>query len=137
MKRLLYSTSLSLGALLLAITIAHAADPTPFYGDVVAPSYIAAWGEGPNALVSFINVLMRFVFFAGGLFVLWKFIDAGFTFVNSAGDPQKVSEARNKILFAFIGILIMVSAFVAAAVIGLIFFGDAMAILQPTLLGAP
>lgn len=106
-------------------------------GSFTPPPAIARFGEWSVALVTFLNIILRLIFIGAGLFALWKFIDAGFSFINSGGDPKKLNEARDKILLTMVGLLVIAASFVIAAIAGVIIFGNPMAILQPELIGAP
>ncbi|KKR49019.1 MAG: hypothetical protein UT85_C0025G0004 [Candidatus Levybacteria bacterium GW2011_GWA2_40_16] len=57
--------------------------------------------------------------------------------MNAGGQPEKITEARDKITFTIFGLLIMASALVLAGIIGLIFYQDATAIISPKIIGAP
>jgi hypothetical protein len=103
-------------------------DITPPY-----PTHIPPTGTG--ALIFFLNIGIKFVFVVAGLFALWKFIESGFSYINSNGDPQKIAVARDKITWTFVGLFVMFGSFAMASLIGSVFFGDPMAILNPTFTG--
>ena len=109
-----------------------------FVGEITPPDFIVRWGDfKQGGLQLFISVILQFVLFIVGLYALWKFISAGFSFINSGGDPKKLSEARDKIKYTFVGILIIASSLVIAGVAGLLLYGDPMAFINPTFTGAP
>jgi hypothetical protein len=64
--------------------------------------------------VSNISVTLNTIatYFIGALIVVAVFyiIWAGYTFVTSAGDPDKVGEARKRIMFAGIGVIVALMA---------------------------
>src|SRR3989344_8232635 len=116
----------------------------PFYGDVTLPPYLQRFvtaGGGQNvaggALVVIFNIFLRLTLVVAGFFAIWKFIEAGYSFMNAGGQPEKITEARDKITFTIFGLLIMASALVLAGIIGLIFYQDATAIISPKIIGAP
>lgn len=55
---------------------------------------------------------LNVVYFAAGVIAVIVIIIAGFTFVTSGDNPTNVTKARNAILYAVIGIVVVVSAFV-------------------------
>lgn len=63
-------------------------------------------GANPDALQTILNIV--FVF-SGSIAVLIIVI-SGFRFVISAGDPQAVTKARNAIIYAVIGLIVIISA---------------------------
>ncbi|MCR4263770.1 MAG: pilin [Candidatus Roizmanbacteria bacterium] len=145
--KLLFVTSgywlMALGYLLVTSGLHHvyAATPSPFYGDVDLPDYldrfVTAGQVQGGALVVVFNIFLRLILVIAGFFAIWKFIEAGYSFMNAAGQPEKITEARDKITFTVVGLLVMASALVLAGVIGLIFYQDATAIISPKIIGAP
>lgn len=99
------------------------------FGKITPP--ITGYDTDVGGLIFFINNILRLVFIVAGLFALWKFIMAGFTFMGSEGDPKKLSQARDQILMTLVGLLVIAASFVIAAIAGVVFFGDATAIINP------
>lgn len=87
---------------------------------------------GPLTLLSNIFQLIAV---AAGLFALFNFIMAGMQYISSQGDPKGVEEAWKKIYMSFTGLAIIAIAFIVAAVIGQIFFGNATFIFKPKVYG--
>lgn len=120
-----------------------AATPTPFYGEIKIPGFLqrlipANFQNVPGAgLIIFANMLLRVFFIVAGLYAVWNFIQAGWIFMSSGGDVKQVGMARDKILFSILGLLVMASSLVLAAIIGVIIFDDPTALIQPKLLVAP
>ncbi len=56
--------------------------------------------------------LLSFVFALAGAIALLVITVAGFTFVISQGDPQKVAKSRMAILYAVIGLAVSIFSFV-------------------------
>lgn len=63
--------------------------------------------QGPDL---FANILFL-VYFAAGAVAVIVIIIAGIQFVTAAGDPGKAKAARNKVLFAGIGLIVVLAAF--------------------------
>lgn len=114
---------------------------TPFYGQVNMPEFLKRFSpEGTvqgGGLIIFLNLAIQIFFVVAGIFAIWQFISAGWTFMSSGGDQKAIGQARDKILLSLLGLLIMASAFVLAGVFGLIIFGDVTAILQPKIVAPP
>ncbi len=55
--------------------------------------------------------LIDFLFFIAGLVFFFNIIIAGWEYFFSAGDPQKVESAGNRLLNGFIGIIVVVASF--------------------------
>lgn len=119
---------------MLNLTSLLAADPI---GKITPPDFIKP-GINPDTgeltgIMTLFNSLLRIVFVVAGIWAFFNFIIAGLGFMNAAGDPKKVVLAWERIWKSFLGILIIVCSFLFAAIIGLLFFKDPMAILRPTL----
>jgi len=99
MKKIL--ASLTLGALLLPM----AALAQPSEGEI-------PWDSG--AVVDTINVLVDWLFYILIFAAVIVILLAAFTFLTSAGDPDKVKKARDYILYALIALVI---AFLARAIV--------------------
>lgn len=52
------------------------------------------------------------VFFFAGFVALVFIVIGGFRYVISGGDPQKVVQARNTIIYAIVGLIVAMSAFI-------------------------
>lgn len=86
-----------------------------------------------TGLLDFMNNILRLVFVAAGLWVFVNLLMAGFQFINAGGDSEAVATAWAKIYQSFIGLVIIVASFLIAALIGIVMFGNPMAILNPSL----
>ena len=86
----------------------------------------------PNlGLVGFVNNLLGLITAAAGIFVIVNFIIAGYLYLSSNGEAQKILAAGNKILQSAIGIGLVAIAYVIAAIVGKILFNDPTRLLQP------
>ena len=69
-----------------------------------------------------INAVLSFVMVLGALLVFTQLILAGFYWITSGGDKGKVDAARQRLMAAIIGLIILASSF-AILTIGLNFLG--------------
>lgn len=81
----------------------------------------------------FLNSFLKLVFIAAGLWGFINLILAGYQFMTAGGDAKKVGEAWARIWQSLVGLLIIVSSFLIAAIMGILLFKDPSAILQPKL----
>ena len=108
----------------------------PGIGCVTRPSNIPEAINSAGELVGimvFLNTILKLIFIAAGLYAFFNIIIAGFDFINAAGDPKKVATAWERIYQSVLGLLIIVSSFLLAAILGWILFKNAGAILNPKL----
>lgn len=112
------------------------ADPLPGIGRVSPPPFIkegiSSTGQLTGIMV-FLNTILKLVFIVAGLFAFINIVIAGFDFISAGGDPKRVASAWERIWQSVLGLLIIVSSFLLAAILGLILFKDAGAILNPKL----
>ena len=111
--------------------MAGATDPI---GKISPPAnitpFITATGE-LTGLIALINTLLRITFIVAGLWAFMNIVLAGFGFLSAGGDDKKIAKSWAQMWQALIGLLIIVSSFVIAAIIGIVLFNDPSAILVP------
>jgi uncharacterized membrane protein HdeD (DUF308 family) len=56
----------------------------------------------------------------GGMFFLFQFIFAAFTWVTSGGEKGKLESARGKMLHSTIGLIILITAYTIVGLIGMV-----------------
>lgn len=88
-----------------------------------------------GGLALFLTNIVRLLFVIGGLIAFFNLIVAGLQFISSGGDQKNIESAWNKIWQSIIGLIIIITSFVLAAIGGWLFFGDATAILSPKVFG--
>ncbi len=87
---------------------------------------------GLMLLVSNIIKLMTIVM---GLWALINFLMAGYKLITGQGDPGAMGKAQNQITLSVLGLVLIIATYTAVGIIGLLFFGDAGFILNPTVTG--
>jgi len=83
-----------------------------------------------GGLVDFLSNLISLIILIAGIFTLVNFVLAGYGYLSSSGEPQKIAAAGNKMLESLIGLIIVASAFIIAGLIGLVIFGDQSALIN-------
>ena len=110
------------------------------FGDIEVPDVLKGFNPGgeaghPEGIIILFNNILRLLVIGAGIFALINFIIAGYSFMNAGTDPKKMELAWAKIWQSMIGLLIIVASFALAALVGLILFGRADAILKPVIYG--
>ncbi len=105
------------------------------FGGVKPPYGDTGYTSDVGGIIIFGSNILRLIFLIAGLFSLVKIIIAGFGFISAGGDPKAITKAWDNIWQSIVGLLIIVSSFVLAALIGQIFFNNANFILHPVLFG--
>ena len=109
--------------------------PTSTIGKVDLPSFFKYGELESGGLGNFLNNIFILISVGAGLFALFNFFIAGYTYMGAKDDKEKIEDAMAHIVNSLIGLLIIAAAFLIAALAGKIFFGDAKFILQPKIYG--
>ncbi|MBP7768520.1 hypothetical protein KA082_01670 [Candidatus Woesebacteria bacterium] len=111
-------------------------------GKVVLPDSIRKMNASASTNVRgigifvFINSLVRVFIIICGIWTLFNFLYSGYLLIAAQSDTKVYQEVKDKVTMTMIGLGIIAGAYMIAALIGLIFFGDAGFILNPQLQGA-
>ena len=89
--------------------------------------------QGTGGLILMINNTLRLVFIAAGMYAFINILIAGGKYMTAGGDAAQIEECWAKIWQSFVGLIIMIGAFAFAVLIGQLFFGDAGALLNPSI----
>ncbi len=109
-------------------------------GHVVVPNGVYKYNmsisdkSGVNiGILVFASKILKLVDIIAGLLVFTNFMLAGYSYITAAGNTSVYNEVKDKLTYSVVGIVIIVVAYTAAALIGLIFFGNAGFILNPNI----
>lgn len=119
--------------------MAAAAAADDIFGTIEAPQGVAEYNDGAaqnfGAIIFFSN-LLKLATTVAGIWVMANFIMAGYIYITSAGDTGAHKKVTDKLTMSIVGLILIVSAYTVAGLIGLIIFDDASYILNPTITGA-
>ena len=87
-------------------------------------------------IIVFLSNLIKVFAIITGIWAMFNFIKAGYTLITSMSDAGAMEKVKNSITMTVIGLTIIASAYIIAAVAGALLFGDPGFILNPTLQGA-
>jgi len=104
-------------------------------GKIDPPEPISNYGPVGGGLGKFLNNIFTLLTVGAGIFALFNFIMAGYTYMGAKNDKEKIADAGAMIVNSIIGLLIIASAFVIAALAGQLLFGDWQFILNPKIYG--
>ncbi|HLC94099.1 MAG TPA: hypothetical protein VJH96_00850 [Patescibacteria group bacterium] len=94
-------------------------------------------GNPVDDLVRVLNVGLNLTIVIAGLYTLIQFIWTGLDYLRAEGDAKKLKAAHDKIKWTLVGLLVVVVAPLLAAIVGLVVFGDPLAILRPEIKTVP
>ena len=103
-------------------------------GKVYAPQGVRDYNVGNgNGLIAFASVLIRVINIVAGSWVIFHFVYAGWIQITMMGDNKAYTDMKDRLTFAFIGLIIMAGSYSMAGIIGYAFYGDPTFILNPKL----
>ncbi len=87
-------------------------------GNIKAPAPIAKIGFGATGVSNFISRLLALIYTGAIILFLFMVIWAAFNWLTAGGDKENVAKARNKIINASIGLLILALSGLFVRVVG-------------------
>jgi hypothetical protein len=103
-------------------------------GKVSPPPSVAKFGGvEQGGIGNFLDIIIKFLIVGAGIYALINLVLAGYAFMSAGDDPKKMAGAWAKIWQTFLGLAVAAGAFVLAAIIGQLLFGDPTFILNPTI----
>ncbi|KKT45476.1 MAG: hypothetical protein UW37_C0046G0005 [Candidatus Gottesmanbacteria bacterium GW2011_GWA2_44_17] len=112
------------------------ATPLDFFGSSAdAPEGVLAYGENVQGLILLFNNILKVAIYGSMAFALINFLVSGIQYIGSAGNPELVKTASARIWISLLGLLVAGGSLVLAGILGLVFFGDALAIINPKVYG--
>lgn len=107
------------------------------FGPIEAPAGVAELnaderaGESGIGLLIFVSNMIKLASVIAGVWVMFNFVSAGFTYITAGDDSGAISKIGAKLSFSVSGLLLIVAAYTIAGIIGLIVFGDPTYIINP------
>lgn len=98
-----FSNHISTTAFLAIVTLANGAG--------AATTTLTPPAGAQTDLIGFINSLLGYVLAIAGLLAVIFLISSGFKYLTSGGNESNVTSAKNGIMYAIIGLVIIVAAF--------------------------
>ncbi len=104
------------------------------FGIIRPPEGVRDFGTSPaEGIGRLIQLFFNILIIAGGIYAVFNFILAGYAFLSAGDNPKGMETAWAKIYQTIIGLVFLVGSFLLSAVVGLLIFGRADALLNPTL----
>jgi hypothetical protein len=112
-------------------------------GGVYVPPGVNNFGIGVDptngtriGIVNFLSLLLRIFTIISGLWFMFNIIVGGYLFITSSTDSGTMAKFKESLYFSLIGLFVIATAYLIAALVGSIFFGDAGFIIRPGLYSA-
>jgi len=86
-----------------------------------------------GAIGVLLNLVFNVLIVVAGIYALFNFILAGYSFLSAGDDPKKVESAWSKIYLSVIGLLFAAGSLILAAIFGQLIFGNYSALINPAI----
>jgi hypothetical protein len=128
---------------LLAAVVAPEPGTNTIFGTVSPPPGVDKFNAQASSvgattnigLILFISNLIKVGTIIAGVWVLFNFISAGFIYITNSGESSSHNKVKDQITMSVLGLIIIVGAYTATAVISYFLFGSPDFILNPTIKG--
>lgn len=98
----------------------------------ITPPQTAITGSTPGqAIGKLIQLTIWLLIIGAGIYALFNFIIAGYSFMSAGDDPKKIAGAWAKIWQTALGLAVAAGAFILAAIFGQLIFDNPAFILNP------
>lgn len=97
---------------------ASQSDISKVFGQIIPPPAIQNFGYGSIGISQFLSNLVTLFYTIAAIVALFMFLWAAFEWMTSGGEKEKVAAARNKIIYAIIGIILLATAFAILRIVG-------------------
>ena len=134
MQKMIFSLVLTI-ALLLSSHQMVAAESV--FGPINPPAGVAELnaderaGESGIGLLIFVSNMIKLASVVAGVWVMFNFVSAGFTYITAGDDSGAIAKIGTKLSLSVSGLLLIVAAYTIAGIIGLIVFGNPTYIISP------
>jgi len=71
-----------------------------------------------STIGSFVNIIVPVLMLVGGLITLTMLLLGAYKYLTSEGNPEKISKAQSTLLYAVLGLFLIVASFILTKVIG-------------------
>jgi len=71
-----------------------------------------------DSITVFVNLILPILMIAGGLITLTMLLFGAYQYILSEGNAEKIGKAQSTIVYAIIGLLLVVSSFILTRIIG-------------------
>lgn len=116
------------------------ADDNPI-GTIDKPEVVKNFDSAGNigadqiGILFFASRMITFITIIAGIWAFANVLLAGYTYITSSGNSQTHIQVRDRLTMSVLGLVLIVSVYAVAGILGTIFFGNASYFLNPTISG--
>jgi hypothetical protein len=97
--------------------------------------YIDETASGDIGLIFFLSRMIFFATVVAGVWVFANLLTAGYLYLGSKGSADVHAKVSSLITMSVVGLVLIISVYTIAGILGLLIFGDASFILNPKIEG--
>ncbi len=115
---------------------AFAQTPEELVGEIQVPDGVDLINQDSGAeigIIFFLSNLIKLFTIIGGIWIMVNLILAAYLYITKGDSSDVSTKVRDKITMSVLGLALMIASYTVAALIGMIFYGDAAYILSPTI----
>lgn len=71
-----------------------------------------------DSVTTLVNLILPIMMIGGGLITLAMLLLGAYRYLTSEGNPEKISKAQSVIIYAIIGLFLVVASFILTKIIG-------------------
>jgi len=98
---------------------------------VLAPTTDLATSGSGEGIIIIVTNLVRLSMILAGVYTLINLILAGYGFLSAGGDTKLIQKSTERIWRSVLGLIIVASSIMLAAIIGYVVFKDPLIIINP------
>jgi len=73
-----------------------------------------------DSITSLVNLIVPLMMIVGGIITLTMLLLGAYKYLTSQGNPEKISKAQSVIIYAIIGLFLIVASFIITKIIGFV-----------------
>lgn len=73
-----------------------------------------------DSVTTFVNLIIPVMMIGGGFITLTMLLLGAYRYLTSEGNPEKISKAQSVIVYAIIGLFLIVASFIITKIIGFV-----------------
>lgn len=91
---------------------------TPNLGKITPPASIKDIGVGAAGLGTFFSNIIEIIYVVGGIIFIFMLVFSAVQWLISGGDKEKVAQAKARLTYAIMGIVLLAVSFILIGTIG-------------------
>lgn len=92
-------------------------------------------GDDQIGILFFASRMVTYITIIAGIWAFANILLAGYTYITSTGNSQVHTQVRDRLTMSVMGMMLIVTVYAIAGILGTIFFGNSLYFINPTITG--